>query len=132
MRRPLCACEKIRATTATVAPQMPSPRHNPIAYALYANAAVLCAILVVVLFKDSSPPAALAQMQQASIAGGGGVFVMPGQLSKDTFGCFLLDVDAQTLAVYRYDLDKQLRLAAVRNFRFDRKLANFNTSVPSP
>src|SRR5436190_24385823 len=109
-----------------------SSRHNPVAYALYANAAVLCAILIVMLFKDSSPPAAFAQMQP-SIAGGGGVFVMPAQFSKDVYGCYLLDVDSQTLAVYRFDpADKQLRLTAARNFRYDRKLANFTTPVRSP
>src|SRR4051794_11108898 len=109
-----------------------SRKSNSVVYALYVNAAVLCAILAVILFKDSSPPVALGQMQ-ASIAGGGGVFVMPAQFSKDTYGCYLLDVDAQTLAVYRYEpLEKQLRLAAARNFRWDRKLANFNTALPSP
>jgi hypothetical protein len=109
-----------------------SRKSNPVVYALYVNAAVLCAILVVILFKDSSPPMALGQFQP-SIGGGGGVFVMPAQFSKDIYGCYLLDVDAQTLAVYRFDpLKEQLRLAAARNFRFDRKLGNFNTAVPSP
>jgi hypothetical protein len=110
-----------------------APRSSPIVYALYLNAALLCAILVVLFFRDASPSTLAFGQMQPSMAGGAGVFVMPAQFSKDTYGCYLLDVDAQTLAVYRFDpLDKQLRLTAARNFRYDRKLANFNTSVPSP
>ena len=110
-----------------------APRSSPIVYALYLNAALLCAILVVLFFRETSPSAVAFGQMQPSMAGGAGVFVMPAQFSKDVYGCYLLDVDAQTLAVYRFDpLDKQLRLTAARNFRYDRKLANFNTSVPSP
>jgi hypothetical protein len=106
-------------------------RSNALAFALFANAAALCAI-VVLLASRSSPPMAFAQMQP-SIAGGAGVFVMPAQFSRDVYGCYLLDVDAQTLCVYQfYPLEKQLRLAAARTFRFDRKLADFNTALPSP
>src|SRR5689334_15247359 len=105
-------------------------RRNAIAYALYLNAAVVCAMGLLFWMKDSTP--AYAQMQPA-IAGGAGVFVMPAQLSKDAFGCYLLDVDAQTLAVYQFlPAEKQLRLAAARTFKYDRKLGDFNTSLPSP
>src|SRR5689334_3282180 len=99
-------------------------RRNAIVYALYANAAVLCAFLVVFRMKEHTP-IALGQAQPA-IAGGGGVFVMPAQLGKDAsgkdvFGCYLMDIDAQTLAVYRFDaLEKQLRLMAARSFMYDR------------
>jgi len=102
--------------------------------ALYVNAAVLGVIALILLNRPGVPsmlPAAMAQ-NQAPIAGGAGVFVMPAQLSQNTWGCYLLDVDAQTLAAYQFfPGEKMLRLSAARNFRFDRRLGNFNT-LPSP
>jgi len=102
--------------------------------ALYVNAAVLGVIALILLYRPGVPsmlPAAMAQ-NQAPIAGGAGVFVMPAQLSQNTWGCYLLDVDAQTLAAYQFfPGEKMLRLSAARNFRFDRRLGNFNT-LPSP
>ncbi len=109
-------------------------RHHAVAIALYINAALLFALVVILLSRDGSPrfmPAAFAQ-EQPPIAGGGGVFVMPAQFSVNTWGCYLLDIDAQTLCVYQfYPGDKQLRLLSARNFRFDRRLNNFNT-FPMP
>ena len=107
-----------------------SRNHNAILTALYMNAALLLAVVVVLISRDSTPSflsGAFAQEQQP-IAGGGGVFVMPAQFGEKTFGCYLLDIDAQTLCVYQYaGADKTLRLIAARNFRFDRRLGNFNT-----
>jgi len=102
--------------------------------ALWANAALLALITIVLIGRPGSPnlvPAAMAQYQQP-IAGGSGIYIMPGQLSNNTWGCYLLDVDTQTLCAYQfYPGDKQLRLIAARNFRYDRKLGNFNTT-PAP
>jgi hypothetical protein len=107
------------------------PRKSAVVYALYANAALLVAILLALLARRSGEPA-LAQYQPA-IGGGAGVFVVPAQFSRDIFGCYLLDVDAQTLCVYRFDpLASTLKLAAARNVKFDRKLGNFNVASPSP
>src|SRR5947207_1868499 len=110
-------------------------RKNAVAYAVYVNAAVLVAILIAVLSRNDSPsllPAALAQ-HQAPIAGGGGVFIMPAQFSVNTWGCYLLDIDAQTVVAYQfYPGDRQLRFVAARNYRYDRRLGNYNTSPPPP
>jgi len=57
---------------------------------------------------------------------------MPAQFSSNTWGCYVMDVDSQTLCAYQFlPGEKQLRLIAARNFRFDRRLGNFNT-VPAP
>jgi hypothetical protein len=102
--------------------------------ALYLNAAVLVVIAFTLMSRPTAPsflPAALAQNQQP-IAGGAGLFVMPAQFSVNTWGCYLLDVDTQTLCAYQfYPGDKLLRLIAARNFRSDRRLSNFNTT-PAP
>lgn len=75
---------------------------------------------------------AMGQFQQP-IAGGAGVFIMPGQFSRDTYGCYLMDVDAQTLCVYQWDpASRKIKLLAARSFRYDRHLTDYNTENPSP
>jgi hypothetical protein len=102
--------------------------------ALYLVAALLLANLVATLLRSDSPsllPAAFAQRQPA-IAGGGGQFVMPAQLSGNTWGAYLMDIDRGTLAVYQFFPGaSQLKFVAARRFSNDTKLENFNTS-PSP
>jgi len=85
------------------------------------------------LTRDSGPLVSPAYaQQQPPIAGGSGIFIMPGQFSTNTWGCYLLDVDQQTLVAYQYvPGDKNLRLVAARNFQYDRRLRNFNTE-PAP
>jgi hypothetical protein len=110
-------------------------RKNAVAVALYINAALLAGVLLALLSRDSAPqllPAAFAQNQQP-IAGGAGLFMMPAQFSTNTWGCYLMDVDQQTLSAYQYlPGEHQLRLVAARNFRYDRRLGNYNTGNPSP
>jgi hypothetical protein len=112
----------------------PKRRVNPTAIALYVVAGLLLANLIAILAgRDSLSvlPAAWAQ-RQAPIAGGAGLFVMPAQLSGNTWGCYLMDVDRGTLSVYQFlPGTKQLQFVAARSFTFDTRLANFNTT-PSP
>jgi len=108
---------------------------NPVAVALYVNAALLGGVLLVLLGRDSTltlAPQAYAQ-QQPPIAGGAGLFIMPAQFSSNVWGLYLMDVDQQTICAYTVTgSPQQLRLIAARNFRNDRKLGNFNTATPSP
>ncbi|HTW95662.1 MAG TPA: hypothetical protein VMD30_12745 [Tepidisphaeraceae bacterium] len=112
---------------------MPTPTKNPIAFALYVNAALLLGIFLLLLSRPGSPgltPAALGQFQPP-IAGGAGVFVMPAQFHQNVWGCYLLDVDAQTLCTYEYSAgDHVLKLTSARNFRYDRLLKDFATDPP--
>jgi hypothetical protein len=115
-------------------------RTNGLVIALYVNAALLLAILVAVIsggngsrFPSILPAAFAAPPAPQPIAGGGGLYLMPAQFTPNQWGCYVMDVDAQTLAVYRwFDGDKKLRLVAARGFRNDRKLQNFNTDQPTP
>src|SRR5687767_8882953 len=105
-----------------------SSRRNPLTVALYVNAALLAAILLVLMSRDSSPTLLAPAMgqQQPAIAGGAGFFVVPAQFSTTTWGCYLMDVDQQNLCAYQYvPGERQLRLVAARNFRYDRRLGNF-------
>ena len=65
--------------------------------------------------------------QPVSSGGARGVFAFTGQLSKNTFGVYVVDVDAMTLWAYEYLPQKScLRLAAARTWRYDRYLENYN------
>lgn len=102
---------------------------------LYLNAALLVGVIVCLLGRNGGPmiftQPAYGQ-QQAPIAGGAGVFIMPGQLTSNSWGCYLLDVDAQTLCTYQFRPgDQTLRLLAARSYRYDRQLSNMNTE-PAP
>ena len=114
---------------------MPEARSSKaVLYALWANAAML-ALLALALFNRSGGDINLAQKaygQAPGIAGGAGVYIMPGQLAERTWGCFLLDVDSQTLTAYEYKPGppSRLVLAAGRTYKQDRKLTNFNTTPP--
>ena len=77
-------------------------------------------------------PAAYGQNQPA-FAGGAGLFIVPGQFAANSYGCYLMDVDAQTLCAYQwFPGEKKMRLVASRSFQHDRFLAEFNTDNPAP
>jgi hypothetical protein len=102
---------------------------------LYLNAAMLGAILLVLLGRDG-PPRLLSGawgQNQLPIGGGAGVFIVPAQFAEKVYGCYIMDIDAQTLCAYQYrPHDGQLRLVAARYFRWDRLLREFNTEKPTP
>ena len=104
---------------------------NAIAYDLWANAAVLTAILVVLIGRDDTLKLTPAAFGQAQPVGGGGLFVMPAQMSQGVWGCYVMDIDAQTLAGYQMTgSPPELKLVTARNFRYDRQLGALNTSPP--
>jgi len=103
--------------------------------ALYSIAGLLALNLVAILARHDAPifPSAFAaDTRQPPIAGGGGLFVMPAQLSSNTWGAYLMDIDRGTLCVYQYfPGTKQLQFIASRKFTNDTRLENFNTT-PTP
>ena len=128
--------------TPVLNPQTSSNHDRRIARALWINAGLLLAIFLALLAMNGSGRGDNVLAAQAltepfpPIAGAAGLFVMPAQFSKDRWGCYLMDIDAQTLVSYEYaeSDDKtrpELMLSSARNFRFDRRLKNFNT-MPDP
>ncbi|HZL34226.1 MAG TPA: hypothetical protein VFC78_02885 [Tepidisphaeraceae bacterium] len=119
-------------------------RNRRLVLALYANAALLLAILLALLghgsptllpLASASPPPDRAGRPAANsgmqgVAGNDHLYIMPGELLNNVWGCYLLDLDNQTLCVYGYS-GNQLKLYAARNIRFDHQLRNYNTS-PDP
>lgn len=103
-------------------------------FGLYLNAILLALGLVWVVSRSDVPMISVAQAQQVPqpIAGGAGLFLMPAQLGPTVWGCFVMDVDRQTLMVYHYSPgEKMLRFVAGREFANDRRMRRYNTE-PSP
>jgi len=72
-----------------------------------------------------------AQAQVTASGGGGNVFAIAGQLSRDVYGLYLVDLEHATICVYEYlpagTGSSRLRLMAARTFAFDRQLDEYNT-----
>lgn len=65
--------------------------------------------------------------------GARGLFMMPMQLSQNEWGLSMMDVDAQTVWIYRINPSTQrMKLIATRSFRDDRFLEDFNNESPTP
>jgi len=112
----------------------PRRRNHSVVLALWANAILLGGILFVLLGRERTPAFAAPAFgaEQAPIAGGGGHLRHARPTSQNLWGCYLIDIDRQTLMVYEYQPGThQLRLVAGRGFKFDRDLTNFGT-LPAP
>ncbi len=103
------------------------PRHTPHpVYWVIATALVMIALMLVV--RPAGPSFEnLAYGQMGGSAGARGVFAFSGQLSKNTYGVYMVDSDAMTIWAYEYLPQKGcMRLAAARTWRYDRYLENHN------
>jgi hypothetical protein len=75
----------------------------------------------------SGPLDGIAMGQMSGGAGARGVFALAGQLSKNTYGVYVVDTDALTIWAYEYLPQKGcMRLAASRTWRYDRYLESHN------
>ena len=60
------------------------------------------------------------------------VFVTAGQISRDTYGLYLVDFENKTICVYQTrpkSKDNKLRLMAARTYAFDVQLDEYNTDT---
>jgi hypothetical protein len=99
---------------------------------LWIIAFALVAIAVALLVRPGAPlmPAALAQQ---AMLGSRGFHAFTGQLDRNTWGLFMMDVDAGNVWVYEYlPRKRSLKLVAARSFTHDRYLEDYNTEEPSP
>jgi hypothetical protein len=59
------------------------------------------------------------------------VFAVAGQVSKDTYGLYLVDLRNGTICLYEYvGGERRLYLRAARTFHYDRQLDAYNTEPP--
>ena len=108
---------------------------HPIFWVIAIALVVIATTLVTRQEGTSWPPDFIdsAMGQPVTSAGARGVFAFTGQLTKSTFGVYLVDVDAMTMWTYEYKPARGcLRLASARTWRYDRYLEDYNTCNLSP
>jgi len=99
-------------------------------WAVVALLATVAGGLAVELWR-STP--AVAQVRGAE--GRGTLQAVPGQISRDTYGVFLVDAESGRMAVYELVSDragKKLRLIAARYVAYDLRLDDYNNVEPLP
>jgi hypothetical protein len=109
-------------------------RNQPLVIALYVNAALLLAVLVAMISRGGGQSVLAAIPSPQPIAGGANLYLMPAQFTANKWGCYVLDIDAQTLLAYYYapkNDGTDLQLVAARKITYDRRLTNFNSTNPS-
>jgi len=97
---------------------------------LIAVSLAVIAVCMVLRVDGLVVPQAAAQVQAG--AGARGVFAFPAQMTKTTYGVFMVDVDTGTIWCYEFTGQRKLRLAAARSWRFDRYLENHNLEDVEP
>jgi hypothetical protein len=102
------------------------PRGPAARWAIVALLGVIAACLLVQVGAGIAP----AQAQTGS-AKAGNLFAVAGQVDRDTYGLYLVDLESGTICVYQYlPTFRKLRLMAARTTAFDRKLEDYNTEPP--
>jgi len=89
--------------------------------------AVALSVIATCLLLRPDPSFMGSAFGQTSVAGSHGIHAFTGQLDRDKYGLFMMDVDNGTVWVYEYyPMKHRLKLACARSFAYDRYLADFN------
>lgn len=119
-------CEKMATEQDIFVPLRPHRRRWLVVVALGALAAGLLVEVGRSLAEGEAP------LPQASARPAGSIIAVTGQISRDGYGVYLVDLDNETICVYQYHTSaKTLRLLASRMFTYDMQLNEYNTE-PSP
>lgn len=95
----------------------------------------LLAVIATGLFLhlDTAGPGGVAYGQGAGRVGARGIQAFTGQIARNTYGLFMMDVDNATIWCYEFSpQNRALRLVAARSWHFDRYLEEFNVADPTP
>jgi hypothetical protein len=107
-------------------------RPHPVWWVIAVSLAVIAVSMVLRVDGVDGGVSRPAFAQSTVSAGAHGVFAFSGQVSKNAYGVFMVDVDAGTIWCYRFDQGgDKLKLVAGRDWRFDRKLENWGTEPPT-
>jgi len=103
--------------------------HRPmVQWVIVAVLLVIAACLVLELGLGASWAAA-----QVTSVGGNDMLVVGGQITKDSYGLYLVDMKRQSLCVYQWlPGTRKLRLMAARTLKYDVQLDEYNADKPTP
>ncbi|MBN2445396.1 MAG: hypothetical protein JXO22_01625 [Phycisphaerae bacterium] len=106
------------------------PRQQTVYWIIALLLAVIAASLWV---RTPATTHGVAWAQAQPMAGARGIFAFTGQLDRNSYGLFMLDVDHGTLWCYEMMSEgdtRRLRLVAARTYMYDRYLQDFNCAPP--
>ena len=93
---------------------------------------ILLAVIATCLLIEVGFATSAARAQVTS-AGAKGVFAIAGQITRDSYGLYLVDLENATICVYQYlPGSRRLRLMAARTYVFDCRLDDYNNADPLP
>ena len=70
---------------------------------------------------------------QVTSVGGSDMLVVGGQITKDSYGLYLVDTKKQALCVYQWlPGTRKMRLMAARTFKYDVQLDEYNADKTTP
>ena len=89
----------------------------------------LLAVIAAVLMVQAARSVSEAQAQTLGSGGQAGkTFAIAGQITSDSYGLYLVDLEKQTIAMYQWlPAVRKLRFLAARNYAFDLQLEDYNT-----
>ncbi len=121
----------MNAKREVVAAAVPQPRQNQTV--LWVIAVLLAVIATALVLRKDMPFQLPAAYGDSRMVGANGIFAFTGQIDRNSYGLFMMDVDNNTVWCYQYvpNLGK-LRLVAARSFLYDRSLENHNCADPTP
>jgi len=95
--------------------------------------AVLLAIIATALIMRATEPLVVQRAYgDIPMAGARGVFAFTGQLDKNHYGLFMMDVDSGNIWCYEYlPSTRKLKLVAARSFMYDRYLEDYACEEPT-
>ncbi|HKQ47096.1 MAG TPA: hypothetical protein VJZ71_03380 [Phycisphaerae bacterium] len=114
----------VRAAVAT------APRERQTVF--WIIALLLAVIATTLLVRGSASSWVAPAFGDSPMVGARGVFAFTGQLDKNSYGLFMVDVDNRTVWCYQYlPSTRKLRLVAARSFSHDRYLEDHNFEGPT-
>lgn len=100
---------------------------------LWVIALLLTVIATTLVVRPGGPSFARAAFADSPMTGARGIMAFTGQLDKNSYGLFMIDVGAGNMWIYQYlPATRKLKLVATRSFDYDRYLRNYNNDTPTP
>lgn len=116
--------ERKRTAVAAVAPQ----QHT----VLWVIAILLAIIATALVVRPDGVFGVRPAYGDTPMVGARGIFAFTGQLDRNSYGLFMMDVDSSNVWCYQYVPGRgRLRLVAARSFSYDRYLEDYNCEEPT-
>ncbi|HWL92246.1 MAG TPA: hypothetical protein VNT79_01815 [Phycisphaerae bacterium] len=121
----------IQREGGAVAVTIPQPRQNQTV--LWVIAVLLAIIATALVLRPELPFGARPAFGDTPMMGAGGIYAFTGQIDRNSYGLFMMDVENRTVWCYQYVPNlNEFRLVAARSYAYDRYLENYNGGKVTP